>query len=261
MWIGYAEEHWVELDFGKGFAGLDPEQPLALFLAGWVEYPYSQTNWAATTAGVRLEPPRLEWFNEKGQWELLLGNLGYPAGLPRMMAVELTGTLPAPMRQVGSQGTWPSRLRIRTNMEIYWDQIFAAQLQPETLVRRTTLEPAQAWLSYRGYLPEYTPDGGSPHLFDYHEKASVPLVALEGRRTPYGDVRKLVSRQDHDFALINAGDEVTLVYAADKLPALPEGWSRSFVLRSWGYCKDSDLFNPYGGKVEPIPCAAAAHGG
>ena len=77
MWIGYAEEHFVELDFGQQFSSMDPNDPIALMLAGWIEYPYSQTNWAATTAGAELRTPVLEWLNEEGRWETLESNLGY----------------------------------------------------------------------------------------------------------------------------------------------------------------------------------------
>ena len=37
-----------------------------LCLAGWVEYPYSQTNYAAATAGVVLKPPAIERLGEDG---------------------------------------------------------------------------------------------------------------------------------------------------------------------------------------------------
>ena len=56
-WIGYAEEHGIVLDFGDRLARFGPDDRLVLCLAGWVEYPYSQTNYAAATAGVALQPP------------------------------------------------------------------------------------------------------------------------------------------------------------------------------------------------------------
>src|SRR5262249_23432407 len=44
-WIGYAEEHGIVLDFADHLAGLAANTPLILCLAGWVEYPHSQTNY------------------------------------------------------------------------------------------------------------------------------------------------------------------------------------------------------------------------
>lgn len=253
LWIGYADDHHVELDFDLAFNGLKEDEPIALFLAGWIEYPYSQTNWAAATAGATLKPPVLQWLNEHDQWEVLDANMGYPAGLPRMMTLNLTGKLPPAVRGESGHNPLPCRLRIETNMEIYWDQIFAARLESATNLRRTLLKPTHAELNYRGYLQEYSPDGRDPKLFDYDQIISVPLVGLEGTRTPYGSVRELVFDQDDRFALINAGDEVTLEFDCRELPPLPAGWSRSLVLRSFGYCKDTDLFNQFDRTVEPLP--------
>jgi hypothetical protein len=252
MWIGYADDHHVELDFGLAFDGLKADEPIALFLAGWIEYPYSQTNWAAATAGATIEPPALEWLGDDG-WQVLDPNMGYPAGLPRMMTLDLTGKLPPTVRGESGRNPLPCRLRIRTNMEIYWDQIFAARLDSATMLRRTLLKPTSAELGYRGYLQEYSPDGGDPKLFDYDQIISVPLVGLDGPRTPYGPVRELTLEQDDRFVLINAGDELTLRFDGRELPSLPPGWTRSFVLRSFGYCKDTGLFNQFDRTVEPLP--------
>jgi hypothetical protein len=113
--------------------------------------------------------------------------------------------------------------------------------------------PSQADLGYRGYLQEYSPDGREPKLFDYHQIISVPLVGLEGPKTPYGSVRDLLIADDDNFVLINAGDEVTLVFDAAQLEPPPAGWSRTYVLRTFGYCKDTDLFNQFDRTVEPLP--------
>ncbi|HEV3445939.1 MAG TPA: FG-GAP-like repeat-containing protein, partial [Gemmataceae bacterium] len=47
-WLGYAEEHWVELDFGDRLARFGAKDPLILCLAGWTDYPYPESIWAAT---------------------------------------------------------------------------------------------------------------------------------------------------------------------------------------------------------------------
>src|SRR5262249_33319497 len=51
-WTGYAEEHWVELDFGDRLSKFGPQDRLTLFLAGWTDYPYPESMWAASQAGV-----------------------------------------------------------------------------------------------------------------------------------------------------------------------------------------------------------------
>ena len=88
-----------------------PEQP-RLVIDGWVEYPYSQTNFAAWQAGASFDAPSLDAAVDDGEWQPLLEQFGYPAGMPRRMSLPLTG-LP--------QGT--SKLRLRTNMQVYWDRI------------------------------------------------------------------------------------------------------------------------------------------
>ena len=93
-----------------------PADPLVLCLAGWVEYPYSQTNYAAATAGVALQPPTVERRRDDGTWQMIEPHAGYPAGLPRMTTLDLTGKL------TGGRCV----VRIRTNMECYYDQAFIA---------------------------------------------------------------------------------------------------------------------------------------
>ena len=95
-WIGYTEEHGIVLDFGDRLARFGPADRLVLGLDGWVEYPYSQTNYAASTAGVSLKPPILERLGADGAWHILEPDPGYPAGLPRLMTLDLTGRLAGP---------------------------------------------------------------------------------------------------------------------------------------------------------------------
>jgi hypothetical protein len=117
-WLGYAEEHWVELDFGGRLATFGPKDRLILCLAGWTEYPYPESIWAATQAGVPLLSPILERLDEKDRWQTLVPDAGFPAGLPRMMTLDVTGKLTGPRCVI----------RLRTNMEVYWDQIFVVPL-------------------------------------------------------------------------------------------------------------------------------------
>ena len=130
-WVGYAEEHGIVLDFGDRLARFGPSDPLVLCLAGWVEYPYSQTNYAAATAGVTLQPPAIERKRDDGTWELIEPHAGYPAGLPRLTTLDLTGKL------TGKSCV----LRIKTNMECYYDQAFIAvrDRKAESSLRVTTV--------------------------------------------------------------------------------------------------------------------------
>jgi tetratricopeptide (TPR) repeat protein len=253
-WLGYAEEHWVELDFGDRLARFGPHDRLFLCLAGWTDYPYPESIWAATQAGVALQPPTVERLGADGKWQLLMADASFPAGLPRMMTLELTGLLGSPRCVI----------RLRTNMEVYWDQIYAAPLV-ETVavekgasgaVRATALEVVAATLAARPCMQEYSPDGRQPTIYDYDRLAAVPVARPTGRLTRFGDVTELLRDCDDRFVLFGPGEELTVQFDATGLPALPPGWTRSFVLRTWGYCKDCSPFTDTGGTVEPLPFAA-----
>jgi hypothetical protein len=244
-WIGYAEEHGIVLDFGDRLSGLGPGDPLILVLAGWVEYPYSQTNYAAATAGVKLRPPCLERLRDDGTWAVIEPYAGYPAGLPRMTTLDVTGKLTGPRCVI----------RLRTNMECYWDQAFIAvrDRAAEASLRTVTLPVARARLGHRGYTREVSPDGGEPLLYDYDHPDPAPLAVMSGTLTRYGDVAALVQADDDELCVVGPGDEVRIEFDGAKVPALPEGWTRSYLLKSVGYCKDADPFTATGDQVGPLP--------
>ena len=242
-WIGYTEDHALILDFGDRLAGLPADQRLVLCLAGWVEYPYSQTNYAASTAGISLRPPVLERQRGDGTWEVIDPHPGYPAGLPRMMTLDLTGKLAGPR----------CILRLTTNMECYWDQAFVALPEPSSEVRTTSLPVARADLRDRGYLREVSPDGRLPLVYEYEYVDTAPLARMVGVVTRLGDVTRLLDADDDRLCTVGPGDEARLEFEAKGLPGLPEGWTRSYVLKAVGYCKDADPFTAGSDSVGPLP--------
>jgi tetratricopeptide (TPR) repeat protein len=244
-WIGYTAEHGIVLDFGDQLARFGPKDPLVLCLAGWVEYPYSQTNYAAATAGVKLTPPAIERKRDDGTWEVIEPHAGYPAGLPRLMTLDLSGKL------TGKSCV----LRIKTSMECYYDQAFIAirDRAAETELRVTTLDVSHSTLQYRGYTREISPDGKQPLIYDYDYVDPAPLARFAGKLTRYGDVAPLLRKDDDQLCLVGPGDEARIEFDATKLPPLPAGWSRQYVLRTIGYCKDADPFTAISDTIEPLP--------
>ncbi|MFI5458740.1 MAG: CRTAC1 family protein [Isosphaerales bacterium] len=242
-WNGYAEEHGIVLDFGDRLARFGAGDHLILCLAGWVEYPFSQTNYAAATAGIPLKLPVLERRGDDGTWTLIDANAGCPAGLPRLTTLDLTGKLAGP-RCV---------LRLRTNLECYWDQAFIALRESSPEIWVTSLPVARATLGYRGYTLESSPDGRMPLLYDYQTVVPMPLARMSGQLTRYGEVASLLQRDDDQLTLVGPGDEVRVEFDAKQVPALPAGWTRCHVLRAVGYCKDADLFTAAGDTVGPLP--------
>jgi tetratricopeptide (TPR) repeat protein len=232
-WLGYAENHSLTLEFGE----LPKADRWHLVLAGWTEYPYPESMYAATRAGLSLQPPVLEQFDTTEQKWKTVCDLGFPAGLPRVMTREL------PTAPTG-------KLRIRTNMQVFWDDIYLA---PAEDVQGVTLDVKRADLAARGFMKEVLPDGRPPVAYD--DSQTDPLVATwwKGKLTKLGDVTELLTQFDDRFVLCGPGDEITVRFDATKRPELKPGWKRSFVLKSHGYCKDTSTTTATGGQVGPLP--------
>ncbi len=65
-----------------------------MLLAGWTDYAYPESIYAARQAGVDPIWPRLERQTADGRWEPVM-EIGIPAGLPRVMTVPLPAGLDA----------------------------------------------------------------------------------------------------------------------------------------------------------------------
>ena len=74
-----------------------------------------------------------------------------------------------------------------------------------------------------------------------------------GLYTRYGDVLPLATKVDDRLILMAAGDELVLHFPATKLPSLPSGWRRDFLLLVDGWAKDADANTAFANSVEPLP--------
>jgi hypothetical protein len=146
----------------------------------------------------------------------------------------------------------PRKLRLRTNLEIYWDQLaWAAAVPDRSRVERLALSSAQ--LRYRGFSEVKAANASSPELPDYNKIASSGPIwrDLEGYATRFGDIRELLEKVDDRMAIVNAGDEVVLRFRAPAAP--PAGWKRDFVMIGDGWIKDGDFNSVYSRTVLPLP--------
>ncbi len=231
--------HRLELHFDRP---LDegPGSPM-LVIDGWVEYPYSQTSFAAWQANAGFEAPTLEVQDGDGSWQPLLGQFGYPAGMPRRMSVPLPA-LPAGARA----------LRLSTNMEVYWDRLALAWSEPLPAVASRLLPLAAARVAKTGFARRTTHPQRRPE-YDYSRRSPFwDARYMPGNYTNLGPAQALVARTDNALAVIGAGEEVHLEFAAE-LPPLPAGWSRRLVLETNGWAKDMDLFTKDGETLGPLP--------
>ncbi len=240
---GFAEEHFVELDFGDRLKQVGPENRLILFAHGSVEYSFSSTNFAAGQADVRIEAPSIHVLRD-GRWVELFHEVGYPAGLQHTMTLDVTGKiLPA-----------DRKIRITTNMELSWDRIFLAAHLHDAPLGLTEIPVQSADLHFFGYPREYSPDGRRPNLFDYDNvDRRVPWKLTDGDYTRYGEVGELLGEADDCYVIMARGEELTLRFPVDAFGPVPEGCCRSFILKTDCFCKDMDLYTAYPDTVSPLP--------
>jgi len=225
---GYAGEHAITLDLGHIKKG----DRVLLLMTAWIDYADSTSNLAAVQAGQKLIPPYIQVINAKGEWETVIPSMGFPAGLPKTMTVDLTGKFLCD----------DSRVRIITNMRIYWDQILVDTSTGKTPFRVSRIDPVRAELRWRGFPREYSPDGRLPLIYDYRTiEPQAPWKAHLGNYTRFGDVRELLISPDDMYVITRSGDEIQVDFDARSLPALPKGWKRTFLLYADGFGKDMDI--------------------
>ena len=221
-----------------------PSEKVLLLLTGWTDYAWSSDNVAATQARKSMMLPALQVKDGAGNWRTVIEDIGIPVGRPQTVTVDLTGKFLNPNREV----------RIVTNMRIYWDQILVDTSAGDSQTKLTRLDPAVADLRWRGFSREITPDGREPYGYDYRRVTfSSPWKVMTGRYTREGDVRELLIKTDDMFVIARPGDEISLSFDARKLPNLPRGWTRTFLLYSDGFSKEMDINSASPDQVGPLP--------
>jgi len=239
---GVVESHDLVLDLGKTAGSPDT----FLFLRGWIYPTDASINVAlGQQSAIKVAPPSLEVRDASGRWRTAIANIGFPSGKDKTMVIDLAGKFP----------TADHHVRIRTNMQIYWDQAFVARDLATTAAKITTLAPVSADLHFRGFSRMYRKGGRyGPYWFAYDEVAKEsPWRPIEGAFTRFGDVLPLLKSPDDMYVVMGPGDEATLEFDASSSKSLPTGWRRDFLLYTDGWIKDSDLNTAFGTTVGPLP--------
>ncbi len=236
---GFANLHALTLDLGR----IDPKAPLRLLMTGYVDYFSATSLYAAWQAGVRPIAPYVEAQLPDGKWQRITGEAGFPAGLERTMVLNLTGKLPP-----GAQ-----RIRLMTNLQIYWDQVLIDNQAPGSF-RTTELPLDFATEQFQGYPKEI--DGASPGDLSYsYNLASLtgPFQHERGDYTHFGDVTPLLKGADDRFAIFGSGEGIAAEFNTSNLPSLPTGWKRDYFFYANGYEKDMDWWDSSPFTVTPLP--------
>lgn len=240
---GLANTHSLTLDLGS-FA---KTERVALWLQGWVFWPDSNSARALAAQKTQMVGPYLQVRDGQGHWVTMVPDMGLPSGTNRVMRVDLSGKFLSADR----------RVRIVTNLCVYWDRIFFTT--DDRQVRPTREAPLfRADLHYRGFsTPRPDPAQVRPDEVNYTElDIAAPWDPAPGTYTRYGDVRPLVSRRDDELVVMAPGDELSVSFDARALPQLRSGRKRDFFLYLAGWAKDNEPNTLAGNSSGPLPFAA-----
>ena len=246
---GIASEHFVEIELG---APIPTDGSAWIVALGWV-YPTDSSINVAIAQGSHAGPRSLslEARDADGRWVVVASDLGFPAGKNKTVLIDL-----APVVRAGLGGS--TRLRLRTNLEIYWDSIATARSASGAGLRTQRVAPARADLGYRGYsqLTSERRDVPETPIYERIANTMPRWRDLVGYYTRFGDVRELLATVEDRYMIMNAGDELRLSFPAPPPPQ--DGWTRDFVLVGDGWVKDGDYNTSYSKTVLPLPTHATA---
>jgi len=160
------------------------------------------------------------------------------------MTADLAGKLPA--------GT--KKIRITTNLQIYWDSILVDRTAQGEGPHLTAVPLVRADLGFHGFplKIEGLPPGNVRYVYE-KTSATGPYTRPAGTYTRYGDVLPLLTALDDQLVVFGSGDEVRLDFDPSQLPRLPQGWVRDYFFAANGYEKDMDFYAAEGNFVAPLP--------
>ncbi len=250
---GFTKPHSLILDLGEPYRG----GPLHLLMHGEIEYFTATGMYAASQAGIEATAPYVEAAvpdndlagegarpTRPEKWLRVTDDMGFPAGLPKTITADLSDKLPL--------GT--TRIRITTNLQIYWDNILIDRSPQSENFKLTTIPLTKANLDYHGYPRqiEDQPPGNVKYVYEQVSRTG-PYARQAGEYTRYGDVLPLLTSFDDKLAVFGSGEEVQLEFDPAKLPPLPKGWTRDYFFQANGYEKDMDFYAADGSTVAPLP--------
>jgi len=238
---GISKSHDLIMDLGD----LSGSNRILLFMTGWIFPTDGSINLAiGQSKKYSLIPPSLQVPDKSGVWRTVIDNISFPMGKDKTIILDLSDKFLAS----------DYRVRIRTNLQLYWDYIFFSTSTPVVPIRKTTLNPVSADLHFRGFSELISIGQSGPQWFDYNSVKKEPKWRNQtGKFTRFGDVTPLLQKSDNKYVILNPGDEITINFDVNHAPELLPGWDRDFLIFNNGWIKEGDLNTAKGESVLPLP--------
>jgi hypothetical protein len=237
---GVADLHSLDLDFGSAA----PSGKAILLLNGWVDWPDGSTfRRASQESEAGLVMPYLQVQDAAGAWKTVNQDMGMPAGKPKTIVV--------PVEFLSAS----RKVRIVTNLCVYWDEIFLSEGASDAQVKPTLIPFDSADLHFRGFSEtRIHPQRKQPDTFFYDRVSAASFWnPTPGLYTRFGSVDNLLRDVDDQLVIMGSGDEVRLQFPAAALQAPPAGMTRDFLLKVDGWAKDRDPNTAFSSTVQPLP--------
>jgi hypothetical protein len=237
---GVADLHSLDLDFGSAA----PSGKAILLLNGWVDWPDGSTfRRASQESEAGLVMPYLQVQDGTGAWKTVNQDMGMPAGKPK--------TITVPVEFLSAS----RKVRIVTNLCVYWDEIFLSEGASDDGVKPVLIPFDSADLHFRGFSEtRIHPERKQPDIFFYdHVTPASFWNPTPGLYTRFGRVDNLLSDVDDQLVIMGSGDEVRLQFPLAAIQAPPAGMTRDFLLKVDGWAKDRDPNTAFSSTVQPLP--------
>src|SRR5580704_12578073 len=171
---GVADLHSLDLDFGA----VAQSGKAILLLNGWVDWPDGSTfRKASQESEAGLVMPYLQVQDTAGAWKTVNQDMGMPAGKPKTIVVPIEFL------------SMSRKVRIVTNLCVYWDEIFLSEGASDAQVLPAPIPFESADLHFRGFSEtRIDPRRKQPDTFFYDRVSAVsfwnPTPGLYTRSGP-----------------------------------------------------------------------------
>jgi hypothetical protein len=145
-------------------------------------------------------------------------------------------------------------VRVSTNLHVLWDRARLEVGLAGAVPAATSLPPDSADVHFRGFSEPVLAPVSGPRLDHGRLRPGPPgWNPPAGTYTRHGDVMSLLEESDDRYVVMASGDECTVRWRADRLPAPAPGRERTYFLTLDGWAKDGSPNTAESATVTPWP--------